>query len=250
MQVPEVSVVIPAYNSSQYIGQAIESVLNQNVNLEIIVVDDGSTDDLDSIILQYKELNNFFYIKNMSNLGVAESRNIGVKNAKGNYIAFLDADDMWLKGKLLAQINLMKENGYIFTYTARTLVNQDGDSLNKILSVKDMVDYNSLLYHNCIACSSVVIAKSVMMRFPMDYSQYHEDYIVWLRILREYGNAYGINEPYLVYRVNKHGKSNKKLKSAYMTFKGYRILEISIYKSMFYTCSHLFHGLKKYYFNR
>lgn len=104
-----VSVIIPAYNASNYIDTAIKSVFLQNVPIEIIVIDDCSSDNLDIVMNKYLELNNVVYIKNERNLGVAKSRNLGVSKAKGDYIAYLDADDWWLEGKLDKQLSIMKK---------------------------------------------------------------------------------------------------------------------------------------------
>ena len=97
---PIVSVIMPVYNGSAYIGKAIESALLQGVPLEIIVIDDGSTDNLDDVLKKYADTDVIRVIHNKHNIGVARSRNRGVRAAKGEYIAFLDCDDWWEPGKL------------------------------------------------------------------------------------------------------------------------------------------------------
>ena len=95
MRMPEVSVVMPVYNGEKYIRQAIESVFIQDVSLELLVIDDGSWDGTAGILKEYEGRENFRYFRNSSNLGAAGSRNRGVREARGRYIAFLDADDWW-----------------------------------------------------------------------------------------------------------------------------------------------------------
>ena len=123
----KISIIIPIYNGSKYIKQCIESVLEQDENIEkeIILVDDNSDDDLPFIIMsmQQKEIlnnKNFIYVRNKTNKGPAESRNIGVSYASGDYVAFLDADDWWDKDKLKKQVEVINKNNSILVYTSRT----------------------------------------------------------------------------------------------------------------------------------
>lgn len=243
---PIVSVVIPAYNSVRYIKRAIDSVLFQNVPLEIIVINDCSRDNLDQIMEHYKNLHNIIYIKNKMNLGVAKSRNLGVNAASGEYIAFLDADDWWMPNKLIEQIKCMNEKKCVLCYTARQLADDDETLTGIVIHVKELVDYNSLLRHNSISCSSVLIKREVALDNPMDHSELHEDYLTWLKILKKYGNAYGINQPLLIYRLSKTSKTRNKIKSAKMTYGVYRVLNIGRIKAIILMSSHLFHGVIKY----
>ena len=109
MRMPEVSVVMPVYNGEKYIRQAIESVFIQDVSLELLVIDDGSWDGTAGILKEYEGRENFRYFRNSSNLGAAGSRNRGVREARGRYIAFLDADDWWAPTFLEEMMGLVKE---------------------------------------------------------------------------------------------------------------------------------------------
>ncbi len=242
-----VSVIIPAYNCSQYVSRAIDSVLEQNVNLEIIVIDDCSDDDVDLVLSRYSDFDNIVYIKNTSNLGVAEARNKGVTLSKGEYIAFLDGDDIWAPDKLQKQLEAMASGDYALCATARELIDVNGHSLNRIIPVKNTLTYNELLKHNSINCSSVLMKSDIAREFPMHDDDCHEDYIMWLEVLRKYGMAVGINEPLLKYRVSDNGKSGNKLKSAIMTFKVYRRIGLSLPKSILCFISYTFNGFKKYF---
>lgn len=244
MSEPEVSIIIPAYNSTKYIEQAINSALAQDIDKEIIIIDDNSQDDLSSKLKDYGFIKDTIkYIKNEVNVGVAEARNIGVEASTGRYIAFLDADDWWIETKLKRQLELITLKKAAFSYTARELFKDDGTSTGKIVRTKEEVTYKNLLYHNCVACSSVLIKRDVALRYPMKSSDVHEDYLTWLRILKDGYLAYGLNEPLLCYRLSENGKSRNKLKSAKMTFGVHRELEKNWGEAFFYTASHLLHNI-------
>ena len=241
-----VSVIIPAYNCAPYIAQSIDSALMQKVPMEIIVINDCSTDDTEAEILKYASNPTVRYIKNESNLGASGSRNLGVQMAKGKYVAFLDSDDWWEPEKLKKQLHLMKETKSVLCGTARLLVNPDGTSMDKIIPVPEEITYRTLLKHNCINCSSVLLFRKVALEFPMEHEDSHEDYIMWLRILQKYKKACGINEPLLNYRLSASGKSGSKLNSAKMTFKAYRYMGFGLVKSCICFCSYAIHGVMKY----
>ena len=241
-----VSVIIPAYNCAPYIAQSIDSALMQKVPMEIIVINDCSTDDTEAEILKYASNPTVRYIKNETNLGASGSRNLGVQMAKGKYVAFLDSDDWWEPEKLKKQLHLMKETRSVLCGTARLLVNPDGTSMDKIIPVPEEITYRTLLKHNCINCSSVLLFRKVALEFPMEHEDSHEDYIMWLRILQKYKKACGINEPLLNYRLSASGKSGSKLNSAKMTFKAYRYMGFGLVKSCICFCSYAIHGVLKY----
>ena len=246
MKNPDVSVIIPAYNCSAYIDKAICSVMFQEVPLEIIVVDDHSSDNLEETLISADLMAKIHYIRNPRNRGVAETRNIGVKAAKGKYIAYLDADDWWRKGKLKTQLSLMNDKKCVLTYTARELVDENGHPLKKVIGVKEKIKYEQLLYHNIIPCSSVVMEREAALEFPMRRSDLHEDYLQWLNILKKYHVAYGINKPMLISRMTEQGKSRKKWKSIYMTYGVYREMKIDPIRSVWYMAWHLGNGVVKY----
>lgn len=222
MNKPLVSVIMPVYNGEKYIRKAVESVYEQGVSLELLVIDDGSTDHTEEVLSAYEGREDFRYIKNEQNMGAAGSRNRGVGLAQGTYIAFLDADDWWEPGKLKEQLKRLEETGYVLCSTGRELMKADGSSTGRTIPVKEKITYRELLKHNSINCSSVILRRDVAREFPMEHDDSHEDYITWLKILRKYGCAAGINKPYLKYRLSEGGKSRNKLKSAAMTYNVYR----------------------------
>ena len=244
-----VSVVMPAYNCAASIGDSIESVLCQDVPLELIVVNDRSPDDLDAAMAKYLTDERVVYVTNRVNMGAAMSRNCAMEMARGKYIAFLDSDDIWLPGKLKKQVELLEQSGNVLCCTARSLMTPEGVDDGRILPVAEVISYKDLLRHNCIACSSVLIRTEAAREFPMGHEDSHEDYIMWLQVLRKYGDARGINEPLLRYRLSNTGKSGSKLHSAKMTFMVYRYMGFSLPKSLLCFASYAINGVKKYYFN-
>ncbi len=244
----DVSVIIPAYNCAEHISRAIDSALLQDVKTEIIVINDCSTDNIDEVLEKYSDFDNVKYFKNPQNLGVAETRNFGVQKAKGKYVAFLDSDDFWSEKKLSKQIKLIESGEYALCATARELVDENGNSLKRIIPVKNVITYKDLLKHNSINCSSVLLKTEIAKEFPMHSDDCHEDYIMWLEILKKYKFACGINEPLLKYRLSNKGKSGSKFKSAKMTFAVYRRMGFGIFKSCVCFCSYAFNGVKKYFF--
>ncbi|MCM1181104.1 MAG: glycosyltransferase [Clostridium sp.] len=242
-----VSVVMPAYNCEQYIKTAMESVLAQNVSLELLVIEDHSADKTVECIQAFSGDERVKYIQNERNLGVAQSRNKGIEMAKGKYIAFLDADDYWMQDKLAKQVSLMEKEQAVLSSTGRELIDENGNPKGKIIGIKEEISYKELLRGNVLNTSGVMVLASVARKYPMVQDHLHEDYIMWLSILKEYGKAYGINEPLLKYRVMKGTKSGNKLKSAKMTYGVYRYMGFGRMKSFYYFCFYAVNGVIKYY---
>ena len=246
---PLVSVIMPAYRCAGTIATAIDSVLAQEVSLELIIINDRSPDGLADVLSAYRD-ERVVVVTNEENMGAAKSRNRGVSLARGRYVAFLDSDDCWTPGKLAAQVKILEETGCVLCCTARELMTPDWVPTGKILPVAETITYRDLLKHNSIACSSVVLRAEAAREFPMDHEDSHEDYILWLRVLKKYGAARGINQPMLRSRLSNTGKSGSKLHSAKMTFLVYRYMGFSLPKSLACFASYAVNGVKKYYFAR
>lgn len=241
-----VSVIMPVYNCEKYISEAIRSVLIQDVSLELIIIDDHSNDGTKEQVQSFCGDSRICYICNEKNKGVAASRNKGMELAKGKYIAFLDADDYWTPDKLKRQTDLMEEKQAVISSTGRELMDKNGNLTGKLIGIKEEVSYKELLKGNVLNTSGVMVLTSVARKYPMGHDHLHEDYIMWLSILRDYGNAYGINEPMLKYRVMHGTKSSNKLKSARMTFGVYRYMGLNLWQSCYYFCFYAVRGLFKY----
>ncbi len=243
-----VSVIMPAYKCAQYISQALDSALCQDVPLEIIVINDCSPDHLDKVMKKYQHRPEIRYIHNEINLGVAKTRNRGVSIARGEYVAFLDADDIWAEDKLKKQLKLIREKDCVLCSTARELMNKDGTLTGYVIPVKTDYTFFDLRLHNQVNCSSVLIKTEVAREFPMHHDDSHEDYLMWLEVLQKYRRGCAINEPLLKYRISDTGKSGSKLNSAKMTFLTYRYMNYGLLRSMLYFVCYAFNGVKKYFF--
>lgn len=249
-----ISVVIPTYNCRQYIEKAVKSALLQTIQeeLEVIVIDDASTDGTKEAIRQTAaeaaEIphRSFVYYCSEVNLGVAEARNTGIRMAKGELLAFLDADDWWELDKLEKQVGLLRKTGAQLVYSGRELMQCDGQSLGKVIAVPETTTYRNLLRTNCIPCSSVLMRTAAAREFYMCHDELHEDYILWLRILQKYGQAYGIDEPLLKSRLSAGGKSRNKLKSAKMHYGVYKYMGIGPWKAVWLFLCYAVNGVKKY----
>ena len=241
-----VSVVMPAYNCEKYIGQAIRSVLEQTVSLELIIVEDKSGDGTEAVICEFLDDERVIYISNDVNSGVAASRNKGIDLARGKYIAFLDSDDYWTSDKLERQVTFMEKGNKVLSSTGRELIDENGVSTGRVIGIPDVICYKDLLKGNVLNTSGVMVLASVAKKYKMVQDHLHEDYIMWLSILKEYKVAYGINEPMLKYRVMKGTKSGNKLKSAKMTFGVYRYIGLNLPVAIYYFCHYAINGVRKY----
>ena len=159
---------------------------------------------------------------------------------------FLDADDWWrVRQAGKEQLKRLEETGYVLCSTGRELMKADGSSTGRTIPGKEKITHRELLKHNSINCSSVIPGRDA--RISMEHDDSHEDYITWLKILRKYGCAAGINKPYLKYRLSEGGKSRNKLKSAAMTYNVYRYAGYGRIRSCIFFCSYAVHGIWKYF---
>ncbi len=218
---PSVSVIMPAYNSAKYIGEAIDSVLAQTYPvLEIIVVDDGSTDDTRKIVSQYS-IPNTQCIKYIyqENKGPAAARNKGIKEARGEYIAFLDSDDIWMPEKIAFQLaRLEKEEKYSMMHSGRNRIMENGIIVDSsLVECSEGRVFDELLMRNFVCCSSVILKKSCFNAVGYFDENIHnrcEDYDMWLRIARNYEIGV-IKQALVTYRVSSTGYNRSEIKKAY-----------------------------------
>ena len=246
-----ISVVIPAYNAEKTLGRAIESVLAQTYsNIELIVVEDCSWDNTLKIAASYaKKDSRIRVLQNQANLGVAMSRNRGIEEAQGDWIAFLDSDDAWVPSKLKKQAEALQKNpSCSLCFTGSAFENDKGVRCAYTLSVPGQLNYEELLKQNLISCSSVLVKCEVLIKFPMvSDPMIHEDFAAWLKILKDGSAALGINEPLLVYRLSSQSKSGNKLRAARMQWKTYRVAGIGYRESIRYFLIYAWRNLKKYF---
>ena len=243
-----VSIITPSYNSEKYIFQTIESVLNQTYeNWEMIIVDDASIDNSINIIESYtKKDNRIKLIKLKKNNGPAIARNVGIKNAKGRYIAFLDSDDLWLPTKLEKQINFMKKNDVGLCYSSYYLIDEKSNNIGKFNIPKEKVTYFELL-KTCIIGNLTAIYDIEKVGKVFMENVGHEDYTLWLKILKKIHCAYGIKEPLAQYRIYYNSISSNKFRAAKWQWNIYRNIEkLNLFESLYYFMHYIWNGIKKY----
>jgi glycosyltransferase involved in cell wall biosynthesis len=213
---PMVSVIIPTYNRSDLISETIQSVLNQIYqNLELIIVDDGSTDHTKEIVNSFKDPRiQYIYTENWG--GPARPRNIGIKHAKGEYIAFLDSDDTWYPTKLNRCIEELTNDRDLVCHNLRYIRNGKYWKDVKCGPAK-RASFNNLLYSgNCLAPSAVVVRKACLLRVagfsedPKVISS--EDYDLWLKLSKERVRFHFIDEILGEYHVHESSISKAVLR--------------------------------------
>ena len=245
----KVSVIIPTYNSARFISAAVDSVLTQTEkDWELEIIDDCSKDNTREVLQPYLDKHpNIHYTRLRKNGGVAAARTAGVNRAQGEFVAFLDSDDIWQPEKLDVQLALQEASGADLIYTGARCMDHNGNLLDRYFRVPRKVSAKSLLSGNDIICSSVLVKKEVIQRFPMVRSDLHEDYICWLSILKDGYTAVGIDKPLVHYRLTENSKSRSKLKSAKMTYQVYKYMGIPTLRRWGHFAGYVVHGLKRYF---
>ena len=215
-----VTIITPCYNSADFITQTINSVIAQTYQTwELIVIDDKSTDETCKVVEEFAQKhNNIKLIKLEKNGGVANARNVGMANATGKYIAFLDSDDVWLKEKLTKQVTYMEEKSLPMTFCAYHRIDEAGEIISKKIEVPPSVNYRQLLSHNVIIFSTSLTLKSVIGETRFKKAG-HEDWIFWLDIFKKPFSGYGLNEALVQYRIRQGSVSSNKLKVIGYTWK-------------------------------
>ena len=246
-----ISVILPVYNCEQSIEAAVSSVLEQTFqNIELIIVDDASDDKSADICrnLSAKD-KRIKLITNSNNSGALESRIIAARQAKGEWISLIDADDMWLPDKLEKQIAFRDAKECDIVYTGSAFIDMDGNSFDWVMHVPEEVSFNKLLKQNIISNSSVMVRREDYIRYsPSDWhgKELHEDYACWLSMLKDGRTACGIDEPLFIYRVSKGSRSGNKFKAATMNMTTYKYVGLGFFASHINEICYVFNGLIKY----
>ena len=232
-----VIVIIPYYKKKKYIINSIKSVLNQTYeNLEIIIIyDDENQNDLDFIQEIKKKDKRIFIIKNLKTMGAGDSRNIGINNSKGQYIAFLDADDTWQNDKLNKQINFMKSNDYKITHTSYFIVDESQRIIGKRIA-RNFFRLNDLLKSCDIGTSTVILKKDLIndnLKFASLKTK--EDYVLWLKLLEKNAKIYGLDEILTFWTKSRSSLSSSTFQKLIDGFRVYyKYMNFNYFKSVYY----------------
>ncbi|MES5896813.1 glycosyltransferase [Bacillus cereus group sp. RP43] len=247
-----VSVIMPCYNPNSHIKEAIESVLLQTyTNLELLIIDDGSTESVQEFIEDYLIDKRVRFIKQSRNQGVAITRNIGLQNSKGRYIAFLDSDDLWFHEKLEQQLELMKMHQAGLVYSAYEVIRNASDNVINVIWVPKTIKYRNLLKNTIIGCLTVLIDREKTGNIKMPVIPVGEDTATWLNILKKGHMAYGIEHPLAKYRVSGSSLSGNKWNMAKGTWKMYRKTQhLSFFSTGYYFSFYAFNATLKRVYKR
>ena len=231
---PLVSIIMPAYNAELHIAESIESVISQTYsNWELLITDDRSTDNTQQIINEYaikdQRIRQFI---NEQNGGAGVARNNSIKQANGRFIAFLDADDLWLPEKLTKQISFMLTNNYAFTFTAYQKLEQG--ELRGTIKPPTFTNYNKLLSSNVIGCLTAVYDTNVLGKHYMPVIRKRQDMGLWLSLLKQVPKSYSLPDVLALYRVDS-GMTQNKFKILKWQWLFYRnVLELNIFRATYH----------------
>ncbi|WP_066890575.1 glycosyltransferase family 2 protein [Clostridium nigeriense] len=234
-----VSIITPTYNCGKFIEETIKSVIDQSYdNWEMIIVDDCSTDNTKEVVEKY--INNDKRIKYYlleENSGAAVTRTKAMELASGNYIAFLDSDDLWMRDKLKNQLDFMKNNNYAFSCTAYEQIDEVGNPLNKVIKTKLKTDYNGILLSCPVGNSTVMYDVDKLGKFVVPNIRKRNDDALWLQILKKEKYIYGMPDILMKYRIRSNSISSNKIELVKYHWKLYREIEnLSIIRSAFHIC--------------
>tara|TARA_B100001121_G_scaffold296774_1_gene302537 strand:+ start:311 stop:1045 length:735 start_codon:yes stop_codon:yes gene_type:complete len=230
-----VSIIIPYFKKKKYIESTINSILNQKYqNFEIIIVyDDKDKSDL-KILKSIKELDRRIkIIINKLNIGAGLSRNKAMKLAKGKYIAFIDADDLWMPNKLKKQVAFMEKNKINISHTSYTIINEQ--DLKTSFRKAQKLKFNDLIYSCDVGLSTVMIKKNLLIKDFFPNLKTKEDYVLWLKLSKKGYVFYPLKENLVSWRQTTQSLSSslsQKLKDGYKVYRIY--LKFSFVNSIYH----------------
>ena len=232
-----VSVITPAHNCAKYIGKTIESVQAQSyTDWEMVIVDDRSTDNTREVVETYAAKDSRVrYMCLDENSGAAVARTEAMKAAQGEYMAFLDSDDMWKPEKLEKQLAFMREGCHAFSCTAYEQVDEQGRPLEKVIKTIPRTNYNRLLLDCPVGNSTVMYNVREMGKFEVPNIRKRNDDALWLQMLKKEPYIWGMSDVLAEYRVREGSISHNKLDLVKYHWKLYREIEhLSVVRSVFH----------------
>lgn len=225
-----VSIIVPVYNVKKFILETIECVVAQTYDAwELLLVEDCSSDGTRELILHYMEENGdtrIRLIRQPSNMGAARARNKGLQEARGRYIAYLDADDLWMPEKLEKELCFLKEKNAAFVFTGYEFADGQGRGTGKVVHVPEKLNYSQALSNTTIFTTTVMFdtAKIDKKELGMPVIK-SEDTALWFRVLRSGHIAYGLDENLVKYRRTGASLSANKLEAIRRIWNLYRRAE-------------------------
>ena len=242
-----VSVIMPSWNTGKFIVESIQSVINQTYsNWELIIVDDCSNDNTDSVVKQFLSDSRIKYFKNEHNSGAAVTRNKALREANGEWIAFLDSDDLWLPEKLEKQIDFMISHDYVFSYHEYEKIDEEDKPLNVYVTGPEIVTKRKMYNYGYPGCLTFMYNVKTMGQIQIKDIKKNNDYAILLQLCKK-ADCYLLRENLAEYRIRKksisHDKLKKKLKSHYDLFR-YCDGKPAII-AFWYACWNMWYGVMK-----
>lgn len=239
-----VSIITPVFNSELFLAATIESVLRQTYSdWELILIDGGSCDKSNEICQEYvKKDIRIKLLNNQNDCGPAHARCTGIKAAKGDYIAFLDADDLWDEDKLLIQLKEMREKNISFSYTRCRELQPNGKTVSRILPTKISFSYPSYLGQRGIYALTVIIKKDLLSEDIISIwnKDSYDDTLWWLLVMKKGVKAFLIDKDLALYRLSPNQLSANRIytiKRVYSLFNFFP--EIGFWRKNYYFISYL-----------
>ena len=245
-----ISIIIPYFKKKKYFKETIKSILNQTYkSYEVIVIyDDTSLDELDFVKKTLKKIKLNKLIINSKNYGVGISRNIGIKQASGTFIAFCDADDTWKKNKLNTQLNFMIKNNLMISHTNYFVINEKSQVIGKF-NIKNKLNFNDLLKSCDIGLSTVIAKKKLLQNNKFNKLKTKEDYFLWLKIAKKIKHIYGINQYLSSWRKNENSLSSSMIQKLLDTYRLYRLyLNNNFILAVLYSFRLVLYAIRKKFF--
>ena len=234
---PLVSVIMPAFNAADFIAESISSVQQQTYSSwELIVIDDASNDGTTEVVEEIRAADARIKLHELpTNQGAGFARNIGIKAATGDFICFLDADDLWKPLKLEREINIMEKENVKVCYSSYELMNEEGISLKKQVKALEKLTFNKLKRANYIGNLTGMYNARDLGKIYCPLIRKRQDWGLWLLAVKKAGVAKGIEEPLAIYRERKGSISHNKVEMLQYNYQVYRkVLKYSSLKSLFW----------------
>ncbi|WP_445711768.1 glycosyltransferase family 2 protein [Flavobacterium sp.] len=244
-----VSIITPTFNSANFIEETIKSVQSQTyTDWEMIIVDDGSTDTTARIIeLLSKTDNRIHFYKLEKNSGPAVARNMGIEKAKGKFMTFIDADDIWFPDFIKKSIDVIKQTNIPFVFSSYKRANEKLEFVYSDFIVPNKVTYTDILKSNSISCLTAFVDIKTLGKKRMPLIRKRQDMGLWLQYLKITPFAYGIQETQAIYRIRKNSLSRKKSDLIKYQWQFYREVEkLNIIQSSYYMLHWMYRGFMKY----
>lgn len=236
-QHPLISVITPVYNAQDFLSATIEAVVAQTYShWELLLMMDAKNSDRSLLIAREWASRDprIKVLESPEHQGVANNRNQGIMKASGRYIAFLDSDDVWRPEKLQKQLLFMQKAQSLFSCHSYQQMSATGQELPVVRRVPSQIGYDDLLKENVIGCLTVMVESSLLKRHQFKKGIPHEDFILWLELLKEVPVAHGLDENLAQYRVLPHSRSGDKKRSALDRWHLYRhVLKLPLAKSLY-----------------